>query len=231
MTAAVVDIVEAVDRAQWRAWLAAHGDNASEAWLVLGRGGSPTPRVAHREAIEEAVAGGWIDSLARRRDDDSWLLRFTPRNPRSSWSLVNHEIVATLTAQGLMTPRGQAAVDLAKRTGTWSMLADAQRGVVPGDLRAALDAAPSATFDGWSHSARRAALEHLARAKRPATREQRIAEIVARATADAPARGRRPHAEPDRPGAEPGVRPVPTMIEPVRTEPGGPGGRPCGGLS
>jgi len=182
-----VNTVEAADRGAWRAWLAAHGDSVDEAWLVLGRGGATTPRVSHRESIEEALAAGWIDSLARRRDDESWILRFTPRTTTSAWSLVNHEIVASLVAQGLMTPRGQAAVDDAKRTGMWSLLIDAQRGVVPDDLRAALDAASaSAVFDGWSHSARRAALEHLARARRPATRERRIAEIVARAGAARP---------------------------------------------
>ncbi|RTL66117.1 MAG: hypothetical protein EKK42_18360 [Pseudonocardiaceae bacterium] len=177
-----MNTVEATDRDAWRAWLAAHGDSAEEAWLVLGRGGSTTPRVTHRESIEEALAAGWIDSLARRRDDESWVLRFTPRTATSAWSLVNHEIVASLVAQGLMTPRGQAAVDDAKRSGMWSLLIDAQRGIVPDDLRAALDAASASTvFDGWSHSVRRAALEHLARAKRPGTRERRIAEIVARA--------------------------------------------------
>ncbi|ODU03373.1 MAG: hypothetical protein ABS81_14530 [Pseudonocardia sp. SCN 72-86] len=182
-----MNTVAAADRAEWRAWLAAHGDSADEAWLVLGRGGSTTPRVTHRESIEEALAAGWIDSLARRRDDESWVLRFTPRKPTSVWSLVNQEIVASLVAQGLMTPRGQAAVDDAKRTGMWTLLVGAQRGLVPDDLRTALDAASgSAVFDGWSHSARRAALEHLARAKRLDTRERRIAEIVARAR---PARG------------------------------------------
>ncbi|MGD9985419.1 YdeI/OmpD-associated family protein [Pseudonocardia sp.] len=177
-----MNTVAAADRAQWRAWLAAHGDSADEAWLVLGRGGSTTPRVTHRESIEEALAAGWIDSLARRRDDESWVLRFTPRAATSAWSLVNHEIVASLTERGLMTPRGRAAVDDAMRTGMWSLLVDAQRGVVPDDLRAALDAAAVSTvFDGWSHSVRRAALEHLVRAKRPDTRQRRIAAIVARA--------------------------------------------------
>jgi uncharacterized protein YdeI (YjbR/CyaY-like superfamily) len=93
--------------------------------------------------------------------------------------------VEQLTAQGRMTPAGQAAVDQAKRTGTWSVLADAQNGVVPDDLRAALDADPAAAagFAALSPSARRAALESIARAVRPPTRERRIAATVARAKA------------------------------------------------
>ena len=101
-------------------WLRDNGDTADEMWLVIHHGDSATPSVRHHEAIEQALCFGWIDSLARKRDAESWCQRFTPRNPRSAWSKVNRELVDRLTAQGLMTPHGQAAVDLAKRTGTWS---------------------------------------------------------------------------------------------------------------
>jgi len=91
---------------------------------------SATPGIRHVDAIEEALCFGWIDSLARKRDATSWCLRFTPRNPRAAWSNVNRDRVERLTAQGLITPHGQAAVELAKQTGTWAMLADAQNGIV-----------------------------------------------------------------------------------------------------
>ena len=178
--------LRATDRAEWRAWLAAHGDTAAEVWLVLPHARSATPSVTHREAIEEALCAGWIDSHARKHDAGSWRLRFTPRKLASAWSAINRELVARLTAEGRMTPRGEAAVALAKRTGTWSMLAEAQRGVVPDDLREALDADPvaAAHFAAFSPSARRAVLEWLARAKRPDTRLRRIARTVEAAARD-----------------------------------------------
>jgi uncharacterized protein YdeI (YjbR/CyaY-like superfamily) len=177
------DVVEVATRAQWRAWLQAHAASAPEAWLVIPHARSGRPGISHREAIEEALCFGWIDSIARRHDDSSWRQRFSPRRPAAAWSKINRELVDQLTAQGRMTPAGQAAVDLAKRTGTWSVLADAQDGVVPEDLRSALDAEPGATagFDALSPSARRAALESIARAVRPQTRQRRIADTVARA--------------------------------------------------
>lgn len=75
---------------------------------------------------------------------------------------------------------GQAAVDLAKRTGTWSILADAQHGVIPDDLREQLAAAETAPghFDALSRSTKRAILEWIAKAKRPETRQRRIAQTV-----------------------------------------------------
>jgi uncharacterized protein YdeI (YjbR/CyaY-like superfamily) len=174
---------EAADRAAWRAWLRDNGTTAGEVWLVLRHAGSAVPSVRHREAIEEALCVGWIDSHARKRDGDSWCLRFTPRHPRSAWSNVNRALVDRLTAEGLMTPAGQAAIDLAKRTGTWALLADAQDGVVPDDLREALAADPAAAahFTAFPPSTRRAILESLARAKRPETRRRRIARAVERA--------------------------------------------------
>jgi uncharacterized protein YdeI (YjbR/CyaY-like superfamily) len=169
------------DRAEWRAWLRDNHETADEVWLVIrhARDGAPAG-VRHRDAIEEALCFGWIDSLARKHDAESWRQRFTPRNPRSAWSKVNREIVERLTAEGLMTPRGHAAVDLAKRTGTWSMLAEAQDGIVPADLREQLDAdaAAAAHFDAFSRSAKRTILEWIARAKRPETRRRRIDQTV-----------------------------------------------------
>ena len=176
-------VVGPATREQWREWLQANAASAAEVWLVIPHAGSGRPGIGHREAIEEALCFGWIDSLARRHDDSSWRQPFSPRRPGAARSKINRELVEELTAQGRMTPMGQAAIDLAKRTGTWSVLADAQNGVVPDDLRAALDADPAAAagFAALSPSARRAALESIARAVRPETRRRRIAATVAQA--------------------------------------------------
>ncbi len=80
-----------------------------------------------------ALCFGWIHSKALRRDAESTYLCCTPRKPASTWSRVNRDRVARLTEAGLMTPAGQAAVDLARRTGTGDVLAEAQDGVVPAD--------------------------------------------------------------------------------------------------
>ena len=175
-----VRTIEAADRAGWREWLREHSGTADEVWLVIRNAGSDTPSVRHGDAVEEALCFGWIDSMARKHDATSMRQRFSPRNPRGAWSKVNRELVERLTAQGLMTPRGQAAVDLAKRTGTWSLLAEAQEGIVPDDLRARLAEEPAAAaqFAALSHSARRAALEWIARAKRPETRQRRVDRTV-----------------------------------------------------
>lgn len=103
----------------WRAWLAAHSESAQEVWLVIYNKASGVPSIRYHESIEHALCYGWIDSLARKDDPDSFRLRFTPRRPRSNWSAVNRERATRMIEQGLMTGPGQATIDLAKRTGTW----------------------------------------------------------------------------------------------------------------
>ncbi|GAA4547515.1 YdeI/OmpD-associated family protein [Pseudonocardia xishanensis] len=175
-----------VDRAGWRAWLEAHAADTAEVWLVVPRGGRG---ITHTEAVEEALCFGWIDSLSRSLSAEARAQRFSPRNPKAAWSTINRAAAERLIAEGRMAPAGLALVEHAEATGTWLLLADAQAGIVPDDLRAALDAVPAAAehFAAFPPSARRAGLESLALAKRPETRANRIARIVERA-----ARGERP---------------------------------------
>ncbi|MBK1783353.1 YdeI/OmpD-associated family protein [Prauserella cavernicola] len=176
--------------AEWRAWLERHSGSEREVWLVIENRASATPSVRYHEAIEHALCFGWIDSQARKRDATSTLLRFTPRNPRGTWSRVNRERAARMIEQGLMTERGLAAIELAKRRGTWQLVADDEDLAVPDDLRRALDADPEAArhFAQFPPSSRRLILEWVAGAKKPRTRARRIER-----TATLAARGVRAH--------------------------------------
>ena len=134
---------ESVDA--WRAWLAKHGEAERAVWLIVHHKDSGVPSAGYREAVEHALCFGWIDSKAISRDGRSTYQRFTPRGPRSTWSAVNRERARRLTAAGLMTARGQAAIDVAKATGRWDVLGGAPAGVVPDDLCRGLDADPVRT--------------------------------------------------------------------------------------
>ncbi len=171
-----IAVLNVTSVAQWREWLAAPRGRA--VWLVLRRKHSRAPGVLVHEAMEQALCFGWIDSKALKRDAESTYLCFTPRNPKSTWSKVNRERVARLTDAGLMAPPGQAMVELARRTGTWDALAEAQDGVVPPDLRHAFDATAATHFAAFPPSSKRLILEWIAKAKRPETRQRRIATTV-----------------------------------------------------
>jgi uncharacterized protein YdeI (YjbR/CyaY-like superfamily) len=170
---------------QWRAWLARNGRSEKEIWLVIYHKDSGTPSPRYHEAIEHALCYGWIDSHARKHGPDSSVLRFTPRNPRSTWSAVNRERAERMIGQGLMTEYGQALIDLAKAGGTWHV----RVGDVD-DLQEELDrnAAARANFDRFPPSTRRLIVEWVASARRPETRRRRIDQAVALAAENIRAR-------------------------------------------
>jgi uncharacterized protein YdeI (YjbR/CyaY-like superfamily) len=107
-------------RAVWRKWLTKNSQVEKSVWLILYHKKSKVESVKLIEATEEALCFGWIDSLCKKRDDESYYLTFTPRNPKKSkWSKPNIERAERMIAQGLMTKHGQRMIDIAKETGKW----------------------------------------------------------------------------------------------------------------
>jgi uncharacterized protein YdeI (YjbR/CyaY-like superfamily) len=103
------------DAAAWRDWLSRHHKSSTEVWLVIARKGTTQPTSLNQaQALEEALCQGWIDSQARRRDDFTYLQRFTPRRTQSPWSRRNVGIVERLQSEGRMCPAGLAEVERAK---------------------------------------------------------------------------------------------------------------------
>jgi uncharacterized protein YdeI (YjbR/CyaY-like superfamily) len=165
---------------QWRSWLAKHQDDGEGVWLISWKKSSGKPAMTYDESVDEAIAFGWVDSLTRSLDEERSMLWFAPRKEKSSWSRVNKDRVDRLIAQGRMMPRGMALVGAAKASGTWNALDEVENLTEPVDLAAALDANPSAraAWDGFPRSAKRAILEWISLAKKPATRQQRIETTV-----------------------------------------------------
>ncbi|GAA2777595.1 YdeI/OmpD-associated family protein [Crossiella cryophila] len=188
----------------WRTWLTAHSQSESEIWLIIQHKDSPTPSPRYHEAIEQALCFGWIDSHHRKHDPTSSRLRFTPRKPRSTWSRLNRDRAATMIERGLMTPPGQAMIDLAKSTGTWQPPT-----TPPADLHTQLDRNPLARnhFDQFPPSSKRLILDWIASAKRPDTRQRRIEQTVSLAAINLRANHPSPRPSPhSRQGA--GARPA-----------------------
>src|SRR3954453_12591989 len=103
-----------------RTWLAANHGTSPGVWLALTKKGGTTTSLTWQQAVDEALCVGWIDGQTRSRDEQTSLIRFTPRRPGSRWSRRNAENVARLSAGGRMLPAGTAAVEAAKADGRWS---------------------------------------------------------------------------------------------------------------
>ena len=116
---AVTEGLECATAAEWRRWLEQHHDTETGVWLLIAKKGATRPGVSLVEATEEALCFGWIDSAMRPVDEERYVLRFTPRRAKSSWSEVNKERVEQLIRDGRMTEAGLVKIDEAKRDGRW----------------------------------------------------------------------------------------------------------------
>src|SRR4029453_10001766 len=92
-------------------WLEKNHDRVRELFVGFYKKGSGRQGLTYREALDLALAYGWIDGVRRRVDDASYTNRFSPRRANSVWSAVNRKRIEELIAAGRMKPPGLAAFE------------------------------------------------------------------------------------------------------------------------
>ncbi len=176
-----INTFHAKTRTEWRKWLEKHHQSDTSVWLIIYKKASDIPSVYYPEAVDEALCFGWIDSKPNKRDEESYYQFFAKRNPKSNWSKINKEKAAKLIKQGLMHKSGLSMIEIAKSNGTWTALDEVEKTTIPDDLQKLFNK-NKAAFDNWekfSRSSKRGILEWILNAKKPETRQKRIAETVA----------------------------------------------------
>jgi uncharacterized protein YdeI (YjbR/CyaY-like superfamily) len=170
-------------RAAWRTWLEKNHAKKTEIWLAYYKKGTGKNSVAYKEALDEALCFGWIDSVINRIDDERYMQRWTPRHPRSIWSAANKSHIRRLIAEGRMAAPGLAAIAIAKRNGSWNKLNEIERiergGGLPKEALAAIEAVSGlmAKFDSLTPSRRKMLAYWIASAKRPETVARRLSQL------------------------------------------------------
>lgn len=176
------DIIEFKAQADFRSWLEMHASDTPGVWLRMYKKSSKIKSINYAEALDEALCFGWIDGQKKSYDETSFLQKFTPRRPRSTWSKRNVEHIERLTAAGLMTEGGQSEVDKAKADGRWADAYDAPSQMqVPDYFLAELDKHPQAkeAFGQLNKTSRFTIAWQLHTAKTDATRMRRSEKFIA----------------------------------------------------
>lgn len=93
-------------REDWRKWLEHNHNQQTEVWLVYYKKHTKKLTISYNDAVEEALCFGWIDSTAKRIDDEKYMQRFTPRKDVNNWSELNISRVKKLIKEGKMTEIG-----------------------------------------------------------------------------------------------------------------------------
>ena len=161
--------VRAANALEWRSWLVENHTSGDSVWLIIFKKNSGITSVSYKEAVEEALCYGWIDSKPNKRDDQSYYQFFSPRNPRSNWSKVNKALVEKLLREGRMVRAGLQMIELARQNGTWDALNEVEELKIPADLQEAFNRheRSEANWHAFPASVKRGILEWILNAKRP----------------------------------------------------------------
>ncbi|MFH0864739.1 MAG: YdeI/OmpD-associated family protein [Bacteroidota bacterium] len=165
----------------WHSWLLKNHDKVEFIWLALKKKDSKIKCITYHEALDEALCFGWIDGIVKRCNDDVFMQRFTPRKPRSIWSLINKNKVTALIKAGKMTDAGRAKIKEAKKSGQWEKAYGSKvPQVMPDDLIIALKTMPEAwmNFSAFTPSYQRSYIAWICFVKKDDARKRRIAKVV-----------------------------------------------------
>ncbi len=101
-------------------WLSVNYALKQGFWLRFYKKATKIPTVQYGESVDTALCYGWIDGLLNSYNEESYLVRFTPRRPKSVWSKVNVAKVEKLIAENRMKPSGLVHIESAKLDGRWA---------------------------------------------------------------------------------------------------------------
>jgi uncharacterized protein YdeI (YjbR/CyaY-like superfamily) len=165
---------------EWRTWLEENHREKQSIWVICYKQKSGIPSILWSDAVDEALCFGWIDSTRKTLDEDRFIQYFGKRKVQSTWSKVNKEKIVRLIEAGKMTQAGFASIELAKKNGSWNILDTVEELTIPMDLELAFETKLGSKdyFMSLSKSVRKMMLAWLVMAKRPETRQKRIAELV-----------------------------------------------------
>ena len=170
-------------RGEWRDWLERNHKKENEVWLVYYKKHTGKPRIPYDDAVEEALCFGWIDSIVKRVDEETYIQKYTPRKDRSIWSELNKRRALKMIRQKRMTRAGLAKIDEAKKSGEWTKERTGEEAAtLPPKLEKALAANEKArdNFNNFTPNQRRQYVGWILSAKREDTRDKRIAVVVER---------------------------------------------------
>lgn len=175
-------LAETVD--QWRDWLAEHHALQSEVWLIFHKQHTGVASIDYRDALDEALCFGWVDSLVKRLDDRRYARKFTPRRADSRWSATNRKRYAALKASGRLKPAGIARAPTERSYGPppprFKMPSK-----LPTYIQTALrrNSAALRQFEALAPSHRRRYLGWIESAKHKETKARRLKEAIRLLTA------------------------------------------------
>lgn len=177
---AVPEFFEFKGRLEWRSWLRRNHRRSNGIWVAIQKKGSDKRGIRLKEAVEEAICFGWIDSRIRRIDENYFIQWYSPRKEDSVWSLINKNRAIAMIESGRMRKEGLRSVEAAKRNGKWQIAYSSKVPIkIPNELAGRLRSLGALErFKSLPESLKLQYVFWIAQAKRADTRENRINELI-----------------------------------------------------
>ncbi len=165
---------------EWRQWLHDNHDVSQGVYLIFFKVDHEKDSMRWEEAVKVALCYGWIDSTVKSLGNGKRRQYFTPRNHKSVWSALNKKYIKELISNNLMHTAGLKKIEIAKQNESWTALDNVENGIIPEDLQSAFNhnSKAYANYQSFAPSYRKSYLYWLNQAKRQATRQKRITEII-----------------------------------------------------
>jgi uncharacterized protein YdeI (YjbR/CyaY-like superfamily) len=168
------------DQLKFRKWLEKNHQTKTELLVGFYKVGTGKASMTWPESVDQAICFGWIDSIRRTVDEESYSIRFTPRKRTSIWSAVNIKKVERLMEQKLMFPAGIESFSYRKdeRSKIYSFETDTKK--LSADLEKKFKAGKKAWhfFETQPPYYRKMATHWIMSAKQETTRLSRLEKII-----------------------------------------------------
>ena len=164
---------------KWRDWLTRHHASESEVWLIFHKRHAGVASLEYKDARDEALCFGWVDSLVKRLDDRRYAQKFTPRRSGSRWSEVNRKRYAELKVDGRLKAPGIARPPTDRSSAPRPPRLPLPTRL-PAYIRAALENHPTALrhYEALSPAQRRRYIAWIESARREDTKVRRLKEAI-----------------------------------------------------
>lgn len=166
---------------EFLAWLERHGAVKTEFVVGYFKRDSKRHSMTWAESVDAALCFGWIDGVRKRIDEHSYQIRFTPRKPTSTWSRINIERVRVLLRTGKMRQSGLKAYSHRREHKSRIYSYEQQKAATlerADETRFRKTKAAWKFFVAQPHSYRQLVIWRIVSAKRPETRERRLAALI-----------------------------------------------------
>ena len=166
---------------EFRRWLKKNHNKENKVELVIHKKHTGKKFPTHKELMGEAICFGWIDTIIKKIDDNTYIRTFQRRNEKSKWSVNTLRYAKELILKQRMTKHGLAFYNKGRK------LKAVDHGIpknprIPKELikEISKNKKSKENFERLPASIKRTYLRWILMAKLESTKKRRIRRVAAR---------------------------------------------------